>query len=104
MNSSGSRYNSSRKKKFPTPVHINIVQLPQADVKYLGLHLDRILTRHKYTFTKWKQMGSLSPKCIGYLNTSQNSPQVTAVSYIKEYSNQSGLKEYNIGVWLPPST
>jgi hypothetical protein len=34
------------------PVHINSVQLPQEDVQYLGLHLDRRLTWHK-----WKQLG-----------------------------------------------
>jgi hypothetical protein len=31
------------------PVHINSVQLPQEeDIKYLGLHLDRRLTRHRH--------------------------------------------------------
>jgi hypothetical protein len=37
----------------------------------------------------------LSPKCTGYLNASQNSPQTTNFSYIKQYSNKSGLTEYN---------
>jgi hypothetical protein len=37
---------------------MNNVQLPSADhVKYLGLHLDRKLTWHHQTFTKWKQLG-----------------------------------------------
>jgi hypothetical protein len=39
------------------PVHINDVQLPQKDVKYLGLHLDRRLTWHKHIFAKRKQLG-----------------------------------------------
>jgi hypothetical protein len=34
------------------------VQLPQEEgVKYLGLHLDRSLTWHKYIFAKWKLLG-----------------------------------------------
>jgi hypothetical protein len=36
----------------PHPVHINNMQLPQEDVKYLGLHLDRRLTWHKQIFAK----------------------------------------------------
>jgi hypothetical protein len=40
------------------PVHTNSVQLPQEeDAKYLGLHLDRRLTRHKHIFVKRKQLG-----------------------------------------------
>jgi hypothetical protein len=33
-------------------VHTNDVQLPQEDVKYLGLYFDRRLTWHKYIFAK----------------------------------------------------
>jgi hypothetical protein len=36
------------KRNVPPPVDINDVQLPlEEDVKYLGQHLDRTLTRHK---------------------------------------------------------
>jgi hypothetical protein len=40
-------------------VHINNVQLPQEDVEYLGLHLDRRLTWHKHIFAKRKQTNKL---------------------------------------------
>jgi hypothetical protein len=33
----------TRRRETGPPVHINNVQLPQDDVKYLGLHLDRRL-------------------------------------------------------------
>jgi hypothetical protein len=55
-----------RREKCP-PVHINSVQLPQEDVKYLGLHLDRRLTWHKHIFAKWKQLGITLTKMYGLL-------------------------------------
>jgi hypothetical protein len=40
------------------PGHINNVQFPRTEeVKYLGLHLNRRLTWHKYICTKRKQLG-----------------------------------------------
>jgi hypothetical protein len=35
----------------------------------------------------------ISPKCIGYSDACKNSLQATNFSYIKQYSNQSGLTE-----------
>jgi hypothetical protein len=47
---------TTRRETCPS-VHINNVQLPQDDVKYFGLHLDRRLTWYKHIFAKWKQLG-----------------------------------------------
>jgi cob(I)alamin adenosyltransferase len=47
---------------------------------------------------------SPSPKCVGCLDASQNSLQATNFSYIKQYSNQYGLKECNSEILLPLPT
>jgi hypothetical protein len=53
---------TTRRETCP-PVHINKVQLPQAEeVEYLGLHLDRRLTWRNHIFAKQKKLGSTLTK------------------------------------------
>jgi hypothetical protein len=65
-------YFSRSMSHSPHEVHIIHVNLPQKDVEYLGLHLNRRLTWCKHIFTKRKQL--MTPKCTGYLDGSQNFP------------------------------
>jgi hypothetical protein len=57
---------TTRREMCPL-VYINNVQLPQEDVKYLGLHLDRRLTWHKHIFAKRKQLRITLTKMYGLL-------------------------------------
>jgi hypothetical protein len=52
-------------------------------------------------FRKTETIRSHPKKCIGYSDASQNSPQATNFSNIKQCLNQSALTEYNPGVRLP---
>jgi hypothetical protein len=52
---------TNRRETYPV-VYINSEPLPQADVKYLGIHLDKRLTWHKYIFTKRKHLGIILTK------------------------------------------
>jgi hypothetical protein len=85
------------------PVHINDVQLPQTeDVKYLELHLDRILTWHKHIFTKKKQLGLTLTKMHWLLGRQSKLSTTNKLSFIKQFSNPSGPTAYNSGIRLPP--
>jgi hypothetical protein len=82
--------------------HVNYSQ--EKHVNYRGLHFDRSFTCCKHIFAKWTQPGNTLtkiPKCIGYLDPRQNSPQATDFSYIKQYSNKRELTEYNSGAQPP---
>jgi hypothetical protein len=55
----------------------------EEDVKYLGLHLDRRLAWHTHIFAKQKQLRIILTKTY-WFDLSQNSPQATNFSYIKQ--------------------
>jgi hypothetical protein len=84
-------------------VHINNVQLPQAeDVKYLGLHLNRRLTRHKHIFAKWKQLGITLTKIYWLLR--RKSYLTTSNKLIIYKAILKPIWTYRIQLWGMAST
>jgi hypothetical protein len=86
------------KRNMPSGPYKESATPQEKDVKYLGLHLERRLTWHKHIFTKRMQLE------ITLTRTQVKTLQATNFSYIKQYSNQSGLMKYNSGVRLPLPT
>jgi hypothetical protein len=85
----GSTSFRTRKETCP-PVQINNVQLPQKEVKYFGLHLDRRLTWHIHIFVnKWKQLGITLTKLYWLLGRKSKLFTNANFSYTKQYTNQS---------------
>jgi hypothetical protein len=86
---------TTRRETCP-PVHINNVNLPQQDVRCLGLHLDRSLTWRKHIFTKLKQLGMTLTKIhwlLGGKSTLHNQPN----SHIQSHT-QTSLDLWNTTV------
>jgi hypothetical protein len=73
------------------PLDINNVHLPEQDVQYLGLYLDRRLAWRMHIFTKRKQL-EMNFTPFGYLDKSQNSPQATN-------SHRQSNTQTNLGLW-----
>jgi hypothetical protein len=85
------------------PVHINNVKLPrEEDIKYLGLHLDRRLTRHKHIFDKRKQQGITPTKIywlLGHKSKLSTSNELLIYKAILE-----PIRTYGIQLWGTAST
>jgi hypothetical protein len=81
-------------------IHINSMQVSQEDVKYLGLHPDRSLNWHKH-FLKTETIRNLPHQNVLVTRTQVKTRYKQQTSHIKQYTNQSGLTEYNSGVRLP---
>jgi hypothetical protein len=93
---------TTRRETCP-PVHINNVQLPQAEeVEYLGLHLDRRLTWRNRIFAKRKQLG-ITPTKMHWLLERQS--KLTTSSKLLAY--KVVLKPfwtYGLQLWGTAST
>jgi hypothetical protein len=92
----------TRRETCP-PVHINNVLLPQEeDAKYLELHIDRGLTRHKRIFTKRKQLGTNLTKMywlLGYKSKFSTSNKLLIHQIILQ-----PIWTYGIQLWGTAST
>jgi hypothetical protein len=85
------------------PVHINNVQLPQAEeVKYLGLHLDHRLTWHNHIFAKRKQLGTTLTKMYWLLG---HQSKLTTSSKLLGYKVVlKNIWTYGLQLWGMAST
>jgi hypothetical protein len=92
---------ATRRETCP-PVHINNVQLPHKDVKYLGLHLDRRLTWHEHIFAKRKQLGITLTKMHWLLE--RQSKLSTNYKLLPYKAILKPIQTYGIQLWGTAST
>jgi hypothetical protein len=91
----------TRRETCP-PVHINNVQVPREDVKYLGLHLDRRLSWHKHIFAKWKQLGITLTKMYWLLGCKSKLSTSNKLLIYKTILKLT--RTYGIQLWVTAST
>jgi hypothetical protein len=92
----------TRRRETCPPVHINSVQLPREDVKYLGLHLDRRLTWHKHIFAKREQLGITLTKMYWLLG--RKSKLSTSIKLLIYKTILKPVCTYGIQLWGTAST
>jgi hypothetical protein len=80
------------------PVHINNIQLPQEDVKYFGLHLDRRLTWHKHILAKRKKLGIILIKMYWLLG--RKSKLSTSNKFLIYKTILKLIWTYRIQLWV----
>jgi hypothetical protein len=93
---------TKRNMPSPPPVHIKNVQLPQDDVKYLGLHLVRRLTWDKHVLAKRKQLGITLTK-MSWLLT-RKSKLSTSNKLLIDKTILKPIWTYGIQLWDTAST
>jgi hypothetical protein len=90
------------RKEMCSPVQINNVQLPQKEVKCLGLHLGRRLTWHKHIFVKRKQLGITLTEMYWLLG--RKSKLSTNYKLLLYKAILKPIWTYGIQLWGTPST